>query len=131
MFNWSFIILSALRILEIKIWGKILAIIGIILILAAISGTLMEKSIRMGFFVSLIVVVIIGIVALIMQKKVWRKEKSSLKSFCKLIIDKSRIVFFIRLFPLETLGQGFIAGYIPLHTILHRICTSYYIAGVE
>ena len=77
LFNWSFIILSALRILENKIWGKILAIIGIILILAAVSGTLMEKSIRMGFFISLIVVVMIGIVALIMQKKVWGKEKAS------------------------------------------------------
>jgi L-asparagine transporter-like permease len=77
LFNWSFIILSALRILENKIWGKISAIIGIILILAAVSGTLMEKSIRMGFFVSLIVVVMIGIVALIMQKKVWGKEKAS------------------------------------------------------
>ena len=72
-----FIILSALRILENKIWGKILAITGIIPILAAVSGTLMKKSIRMGFFVSLIVVVIIGIVALIMQKKVWRKEKAA------------------------------------------------------
>ena len=77
LFNWSFIILSALRILENKIWGKISAIIGIILILAAVSGTLMEKGIRMGFFVSLIVVVMIGIVALIMQKKVWGKEKAS------------------------------------------------------
>jgi L-asparagine transporter-like permease len=77
LFNWSFIILSALRILENKIWGKISAIIGIILILAAVSGTLMEKSIRMGFFVSLIVVAMIGIVALIMQKKVWGKEKAS------------------------------------------------------
>ena len=77
LFNWSFIILSALRILENKIWGKISAMIGIILILAAVSGTLMEKSIRMGFFVSLIVVVMIGIAALIMQKKVWGKEKAS------------------------------------------------------
>ena len=53
LFNWAFIILSALRILEIKIWGKILAFFGVALILAAISGTLMEKNIRMGFFVSL------------------------------------------------------------------------------
>ena len=76
LFNWSFIIISALRILEIKIGGKISAIIGIILILAAISGTLMEEGIRMGFFVSLVFVAIIGFVVLIMQKKVWKKEKS-------------------------------------------------------
>ena len=35
----------------------------------------MEESIRMGFFVSLLFVAIIGLVALIMQKKVWKKEK--------------------------------------------------------
>ena len=50
LFNWSFIILSALRILENKIWGKISAIIGIILILAAVSGTLMEESHSHGLF---------------------------------------------------------------------------------
>jgi L-asparagine transporter-like permease len=74
LFNWSFIIISGLRILEIKIWGKMLAFIGLALILAAVSGTLLEKSIRMGFFVSLLFVSIIGLVAFIMQKKVWKKE---------------------------------------------------------
>jgi len=74
LFNWAFIILSALRILEIKIWGKILVFFGLALIFAAISGTLMEKSIRMGFFVSLLFVVIIGLVAFVMQRKVWRKS---------------------------------------------------------
>lgn len=77
LFNWSFIIISALRILEIKIGGKILAFTGIVLILAAISGTLLEESIRMGFFVSLLFVAIIGMVAFIMQKKVWKKEKQA------------------------------------------------------
>src|SRR3954471_3874369 len=77
LFNWSFIIISGLRILETKVWGKILAFFGIALILAAISGTLMEESIRMGFFVSLLFVAIIGLVALILQKKVWRKEKQA------------------------------------------------------
>jgi L-asparagine transporter-like permease len=76
LFNWAFIIISALRILELKIWGKLLAFIGLILLLAAVSGTLMEKGIRFGFFVSLMFVVIIGIVAFIMQKKVWKREKT-------------------------------------------------------
>ncbi|MFJ8266041.1 amino acid permease [Peribacillus asahii] len=71
LFNWSFIIISALRILEMKVWGKLLAFIGIALILAAVSGTLVEKSIRMGFFVSLLFAAIIGLAAIIMQKKVW------------------------------------------------------------
>ncbi|MDQ0268152.1 amino acid permease [Cytobacillus purgationiresistens] len=73
LFNWAFIIISALRNLKMKIWEKLLAFLGLMLILAAISGTLMEKSIRPGFFVSLLVVLIIGTVAFIMQKKVWKK----------------------------------------------------------
>ncbi|WP_436376431.1 amino acid permease [Cytobacillus sp. BC1816] len=77
LFNWSFIIISALRILENKVFGKIMAAAGLLLILAAVSGTLIEKSIRFGFFVSLIFVALIAIVALIMQKKVWKKEGGS------------------------------------------------------
>lgn len=77
LFNWSFIIISALRILENKVFGKIMATVGLLLILAAVSGTLIEKSIRFGFFVSLIFVALIAIVALIMQKKVWKKEGGS------------------------------------------------------
>lgn len=77
LFNWSFIIISALRILEVKIWGKFLAFLGLALILAAISGTLMEESIRFGFFISLLFVAIIGLVAFFMQKKVWKKEREA------------------------------------------------------
>lgn len=77
LLNWSFIIISALRILENKVFGKIMAAVGLLLILAAVSGTLIEKSIRFGFFVSLIFVALIAIVALIMQKKVWKKEGGS------------------------------------------------------
>jgi L-asparagine transporter-like permease len=76
LFNWSFIIISALKILESKVLGKLLAFIGLALILAAVSGTLMEKSIRFGFFVSIMFAVIIAIVAFIMQKKVWKTQSS-------------------------------------------------------
>lgn len=64
-----------MRILENKIFGKLLAILGLILILAAVSGTLMEKEIRFGFFVSLLFVALIAFAALIMQKVVWKKER--------------------------------------------------------
>ncbi|MFJ5713195.1 amino acid permease [Neobacillus sp. NPDC093127] len=74
LFNWSFIIISAFHILDIKFGGKMLAILGLVLILAAVSGTLMEKSIRMGFFVSLLVAAIIGVIAFIMEKMVWKKK---------------------------------------------------------
>ncbi|MBB6444565.1 amino acid permease [Bacillus benzoevorans] len=72
LFNWTFIVISALKILTINIGGKLLAFSGIILILAAVSGTLMEESIRMGFFVSLLFTALIGLAAIIMQKKVWK-----------------------------------------------------------
>jgi L-asparagine transporter-like permease len=72
LFNWAFIIISAFKILEVKIPSKLLAVIGLILLAAAISGTLMEDNIRFGFFVSIMFVGIIGIVAFIMQKKVWK-----------------------------------------------------------
>jgi L-asparagine transporter-like permease len=74
LFNWSFIIISAFHILEIKLGGKMLAILGLVLILVAVSGTLMEKGIRMGFFVSLLVAAIIGVIAFIMEKMVWKKK---------------------------------------------------------
>ncbi|PLT28902.1 amino acid permease [Peribacillus deserti] len=72
LLNWATIIISSLKVLEMKMWGKILAFAGLFLIAAAISGTLLEKNIRYGFFVSLLLVAIIGIAAFIMQKKVWK-----------------------------------------------------------
>lgn len=77
LLNWLFIIISALKILETKTMEKLLSIIGLALIAAAISGTLMEKTIRFGFFVTLLFVAIIGLVAFIMNKKVWKKESKS------------------------------------------------------
>ncbi|HYK73879.1 MAG TPA: amino acid permease [Pseudoneobacillus sp.] len=74
LYNWSFIIISALRILNHKFLGKLLAFLGLALIFAAVTGTLMEKTIRPGFFVSLLFVAIIGIVAFIMHKKIWKKQ---------------------------------------------------------
>jgi L-asparagine transporter-like permease len=74
MYNWAFIIISALKILEIKMGDKVLSTIGLILLLSAVSGTIFEKSIRFGFFISLLLVAIIGIVTLIMDR-VWKKSK--------------------------------------------------------
>ncbi|WP_246941289.1 amino acid permease [Bacillus pinisoli] len=77
LLNWAFIIISALRILKVKAWGKITGMIGIILIIAAISGTLVEKTIRLGLVFSAGFVLLIAIVTLIMQKKVWKHAESN------------------------------------------------------
>jgi len=80
MYNWAFIIISALKILQVKMGDKVLSTLGLFLLLAAVSGTIFEKSIRFGFFVSLMLVAIIGIVTLIMNK-IWKKSnKNSRKS---------------------------------------------------
>ncbi|MCM3024575.1 amino acid permease [Bacillus ginsengihumi] len=77
LFNWGFIIISALRILTMSLLGRLLALFGVALIVAAISGTLVERTIRFGLFISLLFAAIISIVAFILQKTVWKKTKKN------------------------------------------------------
>ncbi|MFJ7745908.1 amino acid permease [Peribacillus sp. NPDC097295] len=76
LYNWAFIILSSFKILEHKIWSKITGGFGITLILLTICGTLLEKEIRPGFFVSLLFIVIISLATIYMKSKVWNKNKA-------------------------------------------------------
>lgn len=80
LYNWFFIIISAFRILSFTTWSKFLAFTGIVLILAAISGTLLEKEIRPGFFVSLLFVFMIFLVCLKM-KKGWTTAKIKVRYY--------------------------------------------------
>ncbi|ALC90321.1 transporter [Bacillus sp. FJAT-18017] len=73
LFNWAFIILSGYKLLDMKAGGKFLGFIGLALILAAVSGTLLESHIRFGFFVSIGFVVTIALASIIMKKMVWNK----------------------------------------------------------
>jgi L-asparagine transporter-like permease len=68
LYNWGFIVISSFRILTLKFWAKIMAYLGLALMIAAISGTVLEKEIRPGFYVSLLVVLIIGCVSFIINK---------------------------------------------------------------
>ncbi|MFC0271387.1 amino acid permease [Metabacillus herbersteinensis] len=74
LYNWFFIIISSFKILKLKFMGKFFACVGLLLIFSAVSGTLLEKSIRPGFYVSLLFVGIIGFVAVIMSK--FKKKKN-------------------------------------------------------
>jgi L-asparagine transporter-like permease len=74
MYNWGFIIISALSILDIKKWDRFFAYSGILLLVAAVTGTIFEKSIRLGFFVSILLVFIIGLVTFIMTR-IWKKQE--------------------------------------------------------
>lgn len=76
LYNWAFIVISAFKILKLKIMNKLTGWIGLLLIAAAVTGTLLEREIRPGFFISLLFVVLIGLAAIFMKKRVWNKEKS-------------------------------------------------------
>lgn len=74
LYNWTFIILSSFKIIpDKKVVHKMVSIVGLILIFAAISGTVIEKSIRPGFLISLLLVAIIGLVTFLMNKR-WKKD---------------------------------------------------------
>jgi L-asparagine transporter-like permease len=80
LYNWFFIILSSLRILSYKRWNKIFAYLGLALIIAAITGTLLEKAIRPGFYVSILFVIIIFLVCLKMRKQ-WKTTSRKIRYY--------------------------------------------------
>ncbi|WP_042147335.1 amino acid permease [Paucisalibacillus sp. EB02] len=73
LYNWLFIILSARKLYEVPLKDKIMYYVGIALLLAGISGTILDKTNRPGLFISIGIVAIIGIAAYMMNKK-WKKE---------------------------------------------------------
>ncbi|MCP8970839.1 amino acid permease [Ectobacillus ponti] len=72
MYNWAFIILSAFKVLKLSGRDKLFCVVGLLLLAAAVTGTLFEKSIRLGFFISLAFVAVIGVVTFIMTR-IWKK----------------------------------------------------------
>jgi len=77
LYNWGFIILSAFKLLEMKMLDKVLGAVGLLLLTAAVTGTLAEKDIRPGFFASLALVAIIALVTIKVTKKKGKKHKPS------------------------------------------------------
>jgi L-asparagine transporter-like permease len=77
LYTWMFILFSFKRIMKkLSAMDNILRIVGLVLILVAVSGTMFEKVSRIGFFVSLAFLVVIGLVTLLMKKK-WRHEEAT------------------------------------------------------
>lgn len=74
LYNWFFILLSSRRLIELNAWGKTKRWSGMVLIILAVSGTLLEKTSRFGFFGSLLFVGIVAIVVLKMRSN-WKKEQ--------------------------------------------------------
>lgn len=68
LYTWLFILFSGKKLLETTKMGTAQIVIALVLIVAAVSGTLFEKSSRPGFLVSLCFLAVIAIVTWIVQK---------------------------------------------------------------
>jgi len=75
LYTWLFILFSSKKLTDPEGMGKTQIYLAMILIAAAVSGTLFEKSSRPGFFVSIGFLVIIAIVTMIYQKKQGHKDR--------------------------------------------------------
>ena len=69
IYNWLFILVTYRKLMELSKWGHVKNGIGMLLILVTVSGTLGEKTSRLGFFVSLLFIIIIGIATWIVMKR--------------------------------------------------------------
>ncbi|MDQ0196460.1 amino acid permease [Paenibacillus wynnii] len=67
LYNWSFILLSSGKLLKPSVWSGFKRWTGLLLISAAVTGTLFHKLSRPGFFISLLLVSLIGVCDLIVQ----------------------------------------------------------------
>ncbi|MEY9976636.1 amino acid permease [Lysinibacillus sp. RC79] len=73
IYNWLFILVTYRKLMELTKWEHVKNGIGMLLIVVTVSGTLGEKTSRLGFFVSLLFIIIIGIATWI----VMRRQKQS------------------------------------------------------
>ncbi|MRH43744.1 amino acid permease [Aquibacillus halophilus] len=73
LYTWLFILFSYKKLVRLKLMGNSKQIVGLILVLLAISGTMFDKASRPGFFVSMGFIAIIAIVTLFMRNK-WKHQ---------------------------------------------------------
>jgi L-asparagine transporter-like permease len=70
LYTWLFILASFHKLMSRTAWDLTRSIIALLLILFAISGTLLDEVSRVGFFVSLGFILLIAVAALIKEKRV-------------------------------------------------------------
>ncbi|QGG50876.1 amino acid permease [Lysinibacillus pakistanensis] len=73
IYNWLFILVTYMKLMKLSKWEQVKNSLGMLLIAVTISGTLGEKTSRLGFFVSLLFIILIGIATWIVVKR-QRKE---------------------------------------------------------
>lgn len=76
LYNWIFILAIYHRLTEPTTADKVKRVMGMIFVIAAVSGTLFHKTSRPGFFISLAFLTVIGIVVLSLRKK-WKNEEAN------------------------------------------------------
>ncbi|WP_026578244.1 amino acid permease [Bacillus sp. SB49] len=69
LYNWAFILLSYYKLMARAWFAKIRVTTGLLLLLSAVTGTLLEKIARTGFYVSLLFLIVIAIATYIKQKQ--------------------------------------------------------------
>lgn len=69
IYNWLFILVTYWKIMELTKWGHVKNGIGMLLIAVTVSGTLGEKTSRLGFYVSLLFIVLISVATWIVVKR--------------------------------------------------------------
>ncbi|MBJ6360001.1 amino acid permease [Paenibacillus sp. GCM10012307] len=74
LYTWLFILATYLKLLKPGAGGWVKSCTAILLIVAAVSGVLLESSGRPGFWSSLMLLLVIGLITLYMQHK-WKIEE--------------------------------------------------------
>ncbi|POZ57076.1 Aromatic amino acid transport protein AroP [Lysinibacillus sphaericus] len=69
IYNWLFILVTYAKLMTLTKWQHVKNIVGMLLIAVTVSGTLGEKTSRLGFYISLLFIVIIALATLIVMKK--------------------------------------------------------------
>ncbi|WP_425415252.1 hypothetical protein [Paenibacillus stellifer] len=75
LYNWSFILLSSGRLFQPSLLGRVKRWTGLVLVAAAVAGTLFHPLSRPGFFISLLIVFVIALSDWIIERV--RKKKNT------------------------------------------------------
>lgn len=75
IYNWLFILVTYAKLMTLTKWQHVKNVVGMLLIAVTVSGTLGDKTSRLGFYISLLFIVIIAVATFIVMKK--RSNNSS------------------------------------------------------
>lgn len=76
LYNWSFILLSSGKLLKPGLWSAVKRWSGLVLVAAAVAGTLFHALSRPGFYISLLIVALIALSDWIVQHFRSKQERS-------------------------------------------------------